>query len=99
MSTTEKLGRDPAPAGIRYLVLASAFFAVLLAISFIPEMSGSSTDEENFYQNAIPAFMVISLISIVEWFLLRRSRKMVGPYGFAFGVEFLKNISTIIFME
>ena len=92
MSTTEKHGRDSAPAGIRYLVLASAFFAIIIAISFIPEISGSSTDEQNFYENAIPVFIVLSLITMVEWFVLRRSRKMIGPYGFAFGIEFLKTL-------
>ena len=90
------LGRDPAPSAIRYLVLTSAFTSLLMAVSFIPVVLGSntlSTDEMGFYQSAIPAFILMSVFTFVEWFLLRRSRKMTGPYGFAMGLEILKSLS------
>ncbi|MFX0051295.1 MAG: transglutaminase-like domain-containing protein [Candidatus Hermodarchaeota archaeon] len=106
MSSEEKLGRDPAPAAIRYLVLLSAFTSLLTIITFLPNLSGASTQEQNFFQSAIPGFAFLFLISIVEWFVLRRSRKIftyianvvpfVGPYGFALGVEVLKSLLLIL---
>lgn len=90
MSTTDKLGKDPAPAAIRYLVLLSVLTSVIMAISFLPRMSGASSDELSFFMNAIPAFVVFSILTLFEWFVLGRSRKMIGPYGIAFGIEFLK---------
>ncbi|MHA1974369.1 MAG: transglutaminase-like domain-containing protein [Candidatus Hodarchaeales archaeon] len=93
MSTIEKLkGRDPAPSVIRYLVFVGAFTSILTALAFFPQIPGSSTQESEFYNGAIEAFFIIGVISFVEWFLLRYSRKIIGPYGFAFGVEFLKSI-------
>jgi len=90
MSTTDKLGKDPAPAAIRYLVLLSVITSLLMAISFLPRMSGASSGELGFFQSAIPGFVVLSILTMIEWFVLLRSRKMVGPYGIAFGIEFLK---------
>ena len=90
MSTTDKLGKDPAPAAIRYLVLLSVFTSLLMAISFLPRMSGASSDELSFFNSAIPGFVVFSIFTMIEWFVLRRSRKMIGPYGIAFGIEFIK---------
>jgi len=92
MSTTDKLGNDPAPAAIRYLVLLSVITSLLMAISFLPRMSGASSAELGFFQSAIPAFVVLSILTMIEWFVLRRSRKMIGPYGIAFGIEFLKTV-------
>jgi hypothetical protein len=90
MSSDETLGRDPAPAAIRYLVLLSAFVSLLTAITFYPKIIGNSTPAEEFYQGAIPGFTFLFILSMIEWFTLRRSRKMFGPYGLAFGVEILK---------
>ncbi|MFX0183150.1 MAG: transglutaminase family protein [Candidatus Hodarchaeota archaeon] len=100
MSLDEKLGKDPAPAAIRYLVLLSALTCAITAITFLPEISGASTQEQNFYQSAIPGFTFFCGVSMVEWLALRRSRKMVsnianvipfvGPYGFTLVVEFVK---------
>lgn len=100
MSFDEKLEKDPAPAAIRYLVLLSALTSFITAISFLPGLSGASTQEQNFFQSAIPSFTFFVVVSIVEWFALRRSRNVtsniadvipfVGPYGFAFAVEFVK---------
>ncbi|MFX1286244.1 MAG: transglutaminase-like domain-containing protein [Promethearchaeota archaeon] len=101
--STEQLGKDPAPSAIRYLVLASAFTCLITAISFVQAQIGTSTQEEQFYQQAIAGFGMISVVTMVEWFLLRRSRKMVGPYGFALVFEIFKtillNIATIEYME
>ncbi|UCG89719.1 MAG: transglutaminase domain-containing protein [Candidatus Heimdallarchaeota archaeon] len=101
--STEQLGKDPAPSAIRYLVLASAFTCFITAISFVQAQFGTSTQEELFYQQAIGGFTLISVFTMVEWFLLGRSRKMVGPYGFALVFEIFKtillNFATIEFME
>ena len=106
MSTEEKLGRDPAPAAIRYLVLLSAFTSLLTIITFLPNLSGASTQEQNFFQSAIPGFTFFFFVSIVEWFALRRSRKMltyiadvipfVGPYGFALVAEVVKSLLLVV---
>jgi len=95
VSVQNKLGKDPAPSAVRYLVLTSGFTSLLMAISFIPVVLGTSTlstEELDFYQNAIPAFFLISLFTFVEWFFLRRSRKITGPYGFAIVLEILKTL-------
>ncbi len=103
MSTDETLGKDSAPSAIRYLVLLSALICAITAVSFLPAMSGASTQEEQFFQNAIPNFIALFLISIVEWYLLGRSRKMMGPYGIAFVIEILKtvlfNFATLEYVE
>ncbi|MFW9853878.1 MAG: transglutaminase family protein [Candidatus Thorarchaeota archaeon] len=93
MSSDDVFGRDPAPNSIRYLILLSAFTSLLTAVSFIPSMVGTNSQEANFFQTAIPGFLFFSVVSIPEWFLLRRSRKMLGPYGFAFAVEIVRSIS------
>ena len=90
MSSEDNLGKDPAPSSIRYLVLLSAFTSLLTGISFIPKLSGASSQELGLFNIAIPAFMVFFVISLVEWVLLRRSRKILGPYGFAFVIEIIK---------
>ncbi|MHA2244821.1 MAG: transglutaminase-like domain-containing protein [Candidatus Hodarchaeales archaeon] len=90
--STEKLEKDPAPSAIRYLILASAFTCLVTTISFVQAIIGSSTQEEQFYQSVITGFTLIFVISMVEWFVLRRSRKMVGPYGFAFVIEIVKTL-------
>jgi hypothetical protein len=92
MSSEDKLGKDPAPSAIRYLILFGAFTSLITAIAFFPAISGASTQEENFYTSAIPGFTFLFIISILEWFLLKRSRKMAGPYGFALAVEIIKTI-------
>jgi len=92
MSSKKTLGKDPAPSAIRYLLLLSALTSGLIALSFLPKMAGSSTAELDFYQTAIPIFGFLSLVSVLEWFLLGRSRKLKGPYGFAFASEFFKTI-------
>ena len=101
--STETLEKDPAPAAIRYLVLVSAFTCLLTAFSFIQAQIGTSTTEEEFFQGAFVGFTFSFVISMVEWFALRRSRKMTGPYGFAFIVEIIKtllfNAATIEYME
>jgi len=91
MSSEGSLGKDPAPSSIRYLVLLSAFTLLLTGISFIPKISSASSQELGFFQIAIPVFIGFFVISLIEWFLLRRSRKMLGPYGFAFVVEIVKS--------
>jgi len=101
--STEQLEKDPAPSAIRYLVLASAFTCFITAISFLQAQVGTSTHEEQFYQQAIVGFSLISVITLLEWFLLRRSRKMIGPYGFTLAIEIFKtillNFATIEYME
>ncbi len=101
--STEQLEKDPAPSAIRYLVLASAFTCFITAISFLQAQVGTSTHEEQFYQQAIVGFSLISVITMLEWFLLRRSRKMIGPYGFTLAIEIFKtillNFATIEYME
>ncbi len=92
MSTDETLGKDSAPSAIRYLVLLSALTCAITAVAFLPEISGASTQEERFFSNAIPSFASLFIISIAEWFLLGRSRKMIGPYGIAFAIEILKTV-------
>ncbi|MFW9780114.1 MAG: transglutaminase family protein [Candidatus Heimdallarchaeota archaeon] len=93
MSSDDVFGRDPAPSSIRYLILLSAFTSLLTAVSFIPSMVGTNSQETNFFQTAIPGFLFFSVISIPEWFFLRRSRKMLGPYGLAFAVEIVRSIA------
>lgn len=88
----EKLEKDPAPSAIRYLVLASAFTCLVTIISFVQALIGTSTLEEQFYQSAITGFTSVFVISMLEWFVLRRSRKIIGPYGFAFVIEIGKYI-------
>ncbi|MHA1993495.1 MAG: transglutaminase-like domain-containing protein [Candidatus Hodarchaeales archaeon] len=92
MSSNKNFGRDPAPSAIRYLVLLSALVSGVTALSFLPKLAGSSTAESNFFTGAIPIFTGFALVSVFEWFLLGRSRKMRGPYGFAFAVEILKTV-------
>ncbi|WP_455463899.1 transglutaminase-like domain-containing protein [Candidatus Hodarchaeum mangrovi] len=93
MSSNEKLsGRDPAPSIIRYLVIVSAFTAFLTGIAFIPAIAGSSSQEGDFYSRAIPSFFIIGCLTLFEWFILRYSRKIIGPYGIALGIEFFKSI-------
>ena len=93
MSSKEKLGgRDPAPSIIRYLVIVSAFTAFLTGIAFIPAIAGSSSQESDFYNRAIPSFFLIGCLTLFEWFILRYSRKIIGPYGIAFAIEFFKSI-------
>ncbi len=103
MGTTDKNGKDPAPAAIRYLVLFSAFISLLMAASFFPAITGASSKEKDFFQNAIPGFVFIFLLTVVEWFVLRRSRKMIGPYGIAFSIEFVKtfllNLGAIFYIQ
>ncbi len=93
MSSSKNFGRDPAPSAIRYLVLLSALVSGVTALSFLPKLAGSSTSESNFFEGAIPVFTVFALVSVLEWFLLGRSRKMRGPYGFAFVIEILKTVA------
>ncbi|MHA1976388.1 MAG: transglutaminase-like domain-containing protein [Candidatus Hodarchaeales archaeon] len=93
MSSNKNFGRDPAPSAIRYLVLLSTLVSGVTALSFLPKLAGSSTAELNFYQGAIPIFTAFASVSVFEWFLLGRSRKMRGPYGFAFLVEILKTVA------
>lgn len=90
--STEKLEKDPAPAAIRYLVLTSAFTCLLTGLSFILAQVGTSTKEEQFYQSAISGFTLVFIMTMLEWFVLRRSRKLLGPYGFAFVIEISKTI-------
>ena len=101
--STEKLEKDPAPSAIRYLVLASAFTCLVTTISFVQALIGTSTQEEQFYQSAIPGFTSVFVISMLEMFVLRRSRKIIGPYGFAFVIEIAKtlffNFATIMHIE
>jgi hypothetical protein len=103
MSSTEALGKDSAPAAIRYIVLVNAFACLLTVISFILSWTGASTQEQQFYQVATPGFIFTFVISTFEWFLLRRSRKIIGPYGFAFLAETLKfilfNLATVASIE
>ncbi|MHA1207603.1 MAG: transglutaminase-like domain-containing protein, partial [Candidatus Hodarchaeales archaeon] len=96
MSSNKSFGKDPAPSAIRYLVLLSALTSGLIALSFLPKMAGSSTAELNFYEIAIPIFGFLSLVSVLEWFLLGRSRKLKGPYGFAFVSEIFKTIALFV---
>ncbi len=93
MSSNKSFGKDPAPSAIRYLLLLSVLTSALTALSFLPKMAGSSSMEFTFYQTAIPIFGFFSLLSILEWFLLGRSRKLKGPYGFAFVSEVFKTIA------
>lgn len=101
--STENLEKDPAPSAIRYLVLGSALVSLLTALSFIQAQIGTSTQEEQFFQSAMLGFSVITGLTLIEWFLLRRSRKMIGPYGFAFVIEIMKtillNLTTIAYIE
>ena len=59
-------------------------------------MAGASTSELDFYQTAVPIFGFFSLLSVVEWFLLGRSRNLKGPYGFALISEVFKTIALSI---
>ncbi|MFX1538908.1 MAG: hypothetical protein ACFFDI_32375, partial [Promethearchaeota archaeon] len=88
--SSEMLEKDPAPAAIRYLVLASAFTCLFTGLSFVLTQVGTSTQEAQFYQQAMTGFNLIFVLTMVEWFLLRRSRKVIGPYGFAFVFENVK---------
>ena len=96
MSSNKSFGKDPAPSAIRYLLLLSALTSGLIALSFLPTMAGASTSELGFYQTAIPIFGFFSILSVVEWFLLGRSRKMKGPYGFALVSEVFKTFALYI---
>lgn len=93
LSIEETLGKDPAPAAIRYLVLASALICVVTAIAFIPEQVGKSTAEQQFFEFAPLALVGLFGLSMIEWFLLGRSRKILGPYGVSFGVEIIKSLA------
>ena len=101
--STERLEKDPAPAAIRYLVLASAFACLFTGLSFILAQVGTSTQEEIFYQRAMTGFNMIFVLTMVEWFVLRRSRKLLGPYGYSFFLEILKaflfNVATVEYIE
>jgi len=101
--STERLEKDPAPSAIRYLVLASAFACLFTGLSFILTQVGTSTEEEQFYQRAIAGFTSIFVFTMVEWFALRRSRKLIGSYGFAFVLEIMKyllfNFATAEYIE
>ncbi|MFW9904481.1 MAG: transglutaminase-like domain-containing protein [Candidatus Thorarchaeota archaeon] len=90
--STERLEKDPAPSAIRYLVLTSAFVCLFTGLSFVLAQVGTSTQEEDFYQGAMTGFTLVFVLSMVEWFVLRRSRKLIGPYGFAFILEIIKYI-------
>ncbi|MFX0013501.1 MAG: transglutaminase-like domain-containing protein [Promethearchaeota archaeon] len=90
--STETLEKDPAPSAIRYLVLASAFTCLITAISFVQAQIGTSTQEEQFYQGAFLGFTLVSGVTLIEWFLLRRSRKMIGPYGITIMLEVIKTV-------
>ncbi len=103
MSSEATLGRDPAPSSIRYLVLLSAFTSLLTGLSFILELTGTNSQELAFFQTAIPVFTFFFVISLLEWFFLRRSRKMLGPYGFVIAVEifktFILNMGSIYYIQ
>ncbi|UCG00452.1 MAG: transglutaminase domain-containing protein [Candidatus Heimdallarchaeota archaeon] len=88
--STERLEKDPAPAAIRYLVLTSAFTCLFTGLSFVLARVGTSTQEDQFYQTAMTGFTLVFAMTMVEWFLLRRSRRLIGPYGFAFVLEIIK---------
>ncbi len=96
MSSSKSFGKDPAPSAIRYLLLLSALTSGLIALSFLPKVAGASTSELGFYQTAVPIFGFFSLLSVVEWFLLGRSRKLKGPYGFALVSEVFKTFALYI---
>jgi hypothetical protein len=74
-------------------MLFSSLVSGITAISFLPKIAGSGTQEANFYEAAIPIFIAFSLISLAEWFLLGRSRKMKGPYGITLAVEVIKTVA------
>ncbi|MFX0122521.1 MAG: transglutaminase-like domain-containing protein [Candidatus Hodarchaeota archaeon] len=101
--STERLEKDPAPAAIRYLVLTSAFTSLFTGLSFILTLVGTSTQEEQFYEGAIIGFTLVFVVTMVEWFVLRRSRKLLGPYGFGFVLEiskfFLFSLATAEYIE
>ncbi|MFX0210958.1 MAG: hypothetical protein ACFFDT_33575, partial [Candidatus Hodarchaeota archaeon] len=101
--STERLEKDPAPSAIRYLVLTSAFVCLFTGLSFVLAQVGTSTQEEQFYQGAMTGFTLVFILTMVEWFVLRRSRKLIGPYGFAFVLEivkyFLFNFATTEYIE
>lgn len=84
------LEKDPTPTTIRYLVLASAFTCLFTGLSFFLPQVGTSTQEELFYRQAMTGFTMLSVLTMVEWFFLRRSRKLIGPYGLAFALEIIK---------
>lgn len=101
--STERLEKDPAPSAIRYLALTSAFVCLFTGLSFVLTQVGTSTQEVQFYQGAMTGFTLVFFLTMVEWFVLRRSRKLVGPYGFAFVLEivkyFLFNFATTEYIE
>lgn len=90
MSSKEVLGKDPAPSALRYLVLFSFIFSLVTMLAFIIDIAGEGTIEQRLLGELTQGFAIISVLTLIEYFVLRRNRKIAGSYGYSLALEAIK---------